>query len=327
MERNPLRLPSVSGRSSFIYSITKHSFRPKRFGVLSFGHIMTENMTIELVTLSKSFGGEQRVYRHKSATLECEMTFGVFLPPAALEEKKRCPVLFFLSGLTCTHENFIQKSGFQQYAAKHNLIVVNPDTSPRGVNIAGQDDSYDFGSGAGFYVDAKLEPWSKHYKMYSYVTQELVDVVNANLPVVPGKRGIFGHSMGGHGALICALKNPGLYQSVSAFAPIANPTKTAWGEKALTGYIGPNPADWAEWDATSLVSQYESTPQELFIDQGAKDNFMNNLLPENLLSAAAGNDHIQTIYKLREGYDHSYFYIASFIAEHFAYHASLLKAA
>jgi len=196
------------------------------------------------------------------------------------------------------------------------------------VEIAGQDDAYDFGSGAGFYVDAKQEPWSKHYKMYSYVTQELVDVVNANLPVVPGKRGIFGHSMGGHGALICALKNPGLYQSVSAFAPIANPTECPWGQKALAGYLGPNKADWALWDATHLVSQYESTPQELFIDQGVSDNFLagKQLLPENLLAAADGNDHIQTIFKQREGYDHSYFYIATFVADHIAYHAALLTA-
>ncbi|KAH8278741.1 hypothetical protein KR018_008202, partial [Drosophila ironensis] len=285
-----------------------------------------QNMTIELVSTNKCCEGEQRVYRHKSATLDCEMTFGVFLPPAALEEDRPCPVLFYLSGLTCTHENFIQKSGFQQHAARHGLIVVNPDTSPRGVQIAGQDDSYDFGSGAGFYVDAKQEPWAKHYKMYSYVTEELVDVVNANFSVKPGKRGIFGHSMGGHGALICALKNPGLYQSVSAFAPIVNPSEGAWGKKAFGGYIGSDPAEWAQWDATSLVSQYESTPQELFIDQGSADNFLKELLPENLLAAASGNDHIQTIYKLREGYDHSYFYISTFIGEHIAYHAALLTA-
>ncbi|KAH8248123.1 hypothetical protein KR038_001922, partial [Drosophila bunnanda] len=287
-----------------------------------------QNMTLELISSSKCYEGEQRVYRHRSSTLDCQMTFGVFLPPAALEEKSQCPVLFFLSGLTCSHENFIQKSGFQPHAARHNLIVVNPDTSPRGVNIDGQDDAYDFGSGAGFYVDAKQEPWSKHYNMYSYVTQELVDVVNANFPVLPGRRGIFGHSMGGHGALICALKNPGLYQSVSAFAPIANPTECPWGQKALTGYIGPNRDDWAQWDATQLVSHYESTPQELFIDQGASDNFLvaKQLLPENLLTAADGNEHIQTIFKQRAGYDHSYFYIASFIAEHIDYHAKLLAA-
>ncbi|XP_002138009.2 S-formylglutathione hydrolase isoform X1 [Drosophila pseudoobscura] len=319
------RLPSISGRSSFVFL-----FNPpkKTLGVLSFGHIITANMMLELISSVKCFEGEQRVYQHSSKTLDCDMTFGVFLPAAALEDKTPCPVLFFLSGLTCTHENFIQKSGFQKYAAQHGLIVVNPDTSPRGIKLEGQDDAYDFGSGAGFYVDAKQEPWSKHYKMYSYVTEELVELVNANLPVAAGKRGIFGHSMGGHGALICALKNPGLYKSVSAFAPIANPSEGAWGQKALTGYIGANKADWDQWDATRLVSQYESTPQELFIDQGLADNFLaaKQLLPENLLAAADSNEHIQTIYKQREGYDHGYFYISTFVGEHIAYHANLLKA-
>ncbi|XP_068157063.1 S-formylglutathione hydrolase isoform X2 [Drosophila tropicalis] len=285
-------------------------------------------MSLELVSSAKCFEGEQRVYKHRSNTLNCDMNFGVFLPAAAIEDKTACPVVFFLSGLTCTHENFIQKSGFQQHAAKHGLIVVNPDTSPRGVELPGQDDAYDFGSGAGFYVDAKQEPWSKHYHMYSYVTQELVDIVNANFSVVPGKRGIFGHSMGGHGALICALKNPGLYQSVSAFAPIANPTECPWGKKALAGYISSNESDWAQWDATKLVAEYASTPQELFIDQGLADNFLTakQLLPENLLAAADSNEHIQTIYKQREGYDHGYFYISTFVGEHIAYHAKLLKA-
>ncbi|XP_032585329.2 S-formylglutathione hydrolase [Drosophila mojavensis] len=285
-------------------------------------------MKLELVSTTKCFEGEQRVYKHHSNVLECDMTFGVFLPPAAIEDKTECPVLYFLSGLTCTHENFVQKSGFQRTAAKEGLIVVNPDTSPRGVELPGQDDAYDFGSGAGFYVDATEAPWSKHYKMYSYVTQELPELVNANFSVLPGKKGIFGHSMGGHGALICALKNPGLYQSVSAFAPIANPSECPWGQKAFTGYLGANRDDWAQWDATSLVSKYASTPQELFIDQGSADNFLagQQLLPEKLLAAAAPNDHIQTIFKQRDGYDHSYFYIATFVAEHIEYHAKLLKA-
>ncbi|KAL7727619.1 hypothetical protein ACLKA6_014963 [Drosophila palustris] len=285
-------------------------------------------MKLELVSTTKCFEGEQRVYKHRSNVLDCDMTFGVFLPPAAIEDKAACPVLYFLSGLTCTHENFVQKSGFQESAAKHGLIVVNPDTSPRGLELPGQDDAYDFGSGAGFYVDATEKPWSNHYKMYSYVTHELPELVKANFPALPGKQGIFGHSMGGHGALICSLKNPGLYQSVSAFAPIANPSECPWGQKAFTGYLGANTSDWAEWDATRLVSKYASTPQELFIDQGSADNFLTGkqLLPENLLAAAAPNDHIQTIFKQREGYDHSYFYISTFVAEHIAYHAKLLKA-
>ncbi|KAH8389080.1 hypothetical protein KR215_004709 [Drosophila sulfurigaster] len=285
-------------------------------------------MTLELVSTTKSFEGEQRVYKHRSNVLDCDMTFAVYLPPAAVEDKVECPVLYFLSGLTCTHENFIQKSGFQATAAKHGLIVVNPDTSPRGIDIPGQDDAYDFGSGAGFYVDATEAPWSKHYKMYSYVTQELPAIIKANFPTLAGKQGIFGHSMGGHGALICALKNPGLYQSVSAFAPIANPSECPWGQKAFNGYLGANTTDWEQWDATSLVSKYASTPQELFIDQGSADNFLTGkqLQPEKLLAAAAPNDHIQTIFKQRDGYDHSYFYIATFVAEHIAYHAKLLKA-
>ncbi|XP_030373735.1 S-formylglutathione hydrolase isoform X2 [Scaptodrosophila lebanonensis] len=285
-------------------------------------------MSLELVSTTKCFEGEQRVYKHRSKELDCDMTFGAYLPPVAVEDKTACPVLYFLSGLTCTHENFIQKSGFQQFAAKYGIIIVNPDTSPRGVELPGQDDAYDFGSGAGFYVDATEAPWSKHYKMYSYVTQELVELINSNLPTLSSKKGIFGHSMGGHGALICALKNPGLYQSVSAFAPIANPTECPWGKKALAGYLGADTAKWASWDATSLVSQYAGTPQELFIDQGTADNFLvaKQLLPENLLNAASSNDHIQTVYKQREGYDHGYFYIATFVGEHIAYHAKLLNA-
>ncbi|ALC46892.1 CG4390 [Drosophila busckii] len=285
-------------------------------------------MALELLSTTKCFEGEQRVYKHHSNTLGCDMTFGVYLPPAVIEDKTQCPVLYFLSGLTCTHENFVQKSGFQETAAKHGLIVVNPDTSPRGVELPGQDDAYDFGSGAGFYVDATEEPWSKHYKMYSYVTQELADVVNANFSTLPGKQGIFGHSMGGHGALICALKNPGLYQSVSAFAPIANPSECPWGKKAFTGYLGADTSSWEQWDATYLASKYVGPPQELFIDQGSADNFLvvKQLLPEKLLAAAAPNDHIQTIFKQRDGYDHSYFYISTFVAEHIAYHAKLLKA-
>lgn len=283
---------------------------------------------MKLLSNSKCFDGEQRIYSHFSNTLGCEMKFGVYMPPAAIENNTECPVLYFLSGLTCTHENFLQKSGMQQFAAKHNLVVVNPDTSPRNIDIPGQDDAYDFGSGAGFYVDATEEPWCKNYKMYSYVTQELVDLINSNLPVMPNKKGIFGHSMGGHGALICALKNPGMYQSVSAFAPISNPMECPWGKKAFQGYLGSDQEAWKYWDATKLAEKYSGTPLELFIDQGSTDGFLKEkqLLPENLLNAAAENDHLQTIFKQRDGYDHSYFYIASFIGDHIAYHAKLLSA-
>ncbi|XP_013113537.2 S-formylglutathione hydrolase [Stomoxys calcitrans] len=283
-------------------------------------------MALELVSRSRCFEGEQRVYSHNSAVLGCEMKFGVFLPPCMLEgEKTECPVLYYLSGLTCTHENFIQKSGVQQYAAKEGICVVNPDTSPRNVNIPGEDASYDFGSGAGFYVNATKEPWSKNYHMYSYVTEELVELVNKNFAVLPNKKSIFGHSMGGHGALICALKNPGQYQSVSAFAPIANPMESDWGRKCFEGYLGDDKELWKQYDATHLAQSYAGSPLEIFIDQGSDDNFLPQLLPDNLLKTCAGNDHLQTVYKLRQGYDHAYYYIATFMGEHLAYHAKFLK--
>ncbi|XP_037948902.1 S-formylglutathione hydrolase-like isoform X2 [Teleopsis dalmanni] len=284
-------------------------------------------MSMKLLSTVKSFGGEQRVYSHVSDVLGCEMKFGVYVPQAVIEDNKKCPVLYFLSGLTCTHENFIQKAGMQQYASKYDLIVVNPDTSPRNIEIAGQDDSYDFGSGASFYVDATEKPWSKHYKMFTYVTKELVDLIDENLPTSPNKRGIFGHSMGGHGALICALKNPGLYQSVSAFAPISNPTECPWGKKALGGYLGENANEWKEWDATELIKNYTGVPMQIFVDQGTADNFLKEgqLLPQNLLQAAGICDHISLIYKERDGYDHGYFYINTFIGEHLEYHSKLLE--
>lgn len=285
-------------------------------------------MALKLLSTVKCFGGEQRIYSHASEVLGCEMKFGVYIPPLAVDDHMQCPVLYFLSGLTCTQDNFIQKSGFQQHAAKHGIVVVNPDTSPRGLNLPGEDDSWDFGSGASFYVDSTEAPWSKNYKMYTYITSELVEFVNTSLPVLPNKQGIFGHSMGGHGALICALKNSGVYQSVSAFAPISNPIECPWGKKAFKCYLGENEESWKDWDATELANNYAGTPLEILIDQGSEDNFFKEkqLLPENLLSVAANNDHLQLIYKKREGYDHSYFFIATFIAEHFDHHAKFLNA-
>ncbi|XP_036322837.1 S-formylglutathione hydrolase isoform X1 [Rhagoletis pomonella] len=296
--------------------------------LVRFLKVQVSKMSLKLLSSVKCFGGEQRVYSHASEVLGCEMKFGVYMPPTAVEDHDECPVLYFLSGLTCTQDNFIQKSGFQQHASKHGIVVVNPDTSPRGLNVPGEDDHWDFGSGAGFYVDATEAPWSKNYKMYTYVTQELVELVNTNLPVLPNKRGIFGHSMGGHGALICALKNPGIYQSVSAFAPISNPVQCPWGKKAFSGYLGANEESWKAWDATELATVYAGTPLEILVDQGSEDNFYKEkqLLPENLLNAGAENRHLQLVYKQREGYDHSYFFIATFIGEHFDHHARFLKA-
>lgn len=307
-------------------------------------------MSLTQISSSKCFGGNQSIYSHYSNELTCDMKFSIYLP-ADTDETNKVPVLYWLSGLTCTEENFIQKSGAQRYAAQHGICIVCPDTSPRNVNLAGEDDSYDFGSGAGFYVDATEKPWSKHYRMFTYVTSELIDLIVDNFPVVADKQSIAGHSMGGHGALICALKNPGLYASVSALAPISNPIKCAWGRKALKGYMGDDETVWKEWDATELAASYDGIHIELFIDQvmnlvptyymmvcinalicfsvfkGSEDNFykQGQLLPENLVKEASQNSKVQSVLKLRDGYDHSYYYVASFIGEHIEYHAKFLK--
>ncbi|KAF5287560.1 hypothetical protein FQA39_LY15889 [Lamprigera yunnana] len=276
-------------------------------------------MAVTNISCSKMFGGFQKTFTHDSKELQCKMKFAVYLPPQ-LEEKK-VPVIYWLSGLECTEVNCMQKSGIQRFAAEHGIMIVCPDTSPRGLNLKGETDSWDFGEGAGFYVDATEKPWDKHYRMYSYVTFELPTIINENFPVLTGRQSIMGHSMGGHGALICALKNPGLYKSVSAFAPLSNPSNSTWGKKAFKGYLGDNEnGAWLQWDATDLVKSYTGPPIELFIDQGGSDNFLHQLLPDNLI-AACKEAQIPAILKTREGYDHSYFYIATFIGEHIAYHA------
>lgn len=282
---------------------------------------------IKLVSANKCFGGVQKIFAHYSKELECEMRFAIYLPPQCADDASvKLPTLYWLSGLTCNETNFIQKAGAQRYAAEHGLIIVCPDTSPRGIDIAGQDDSYDFGSGAGFYVDAITDPWNKHYKMFTYVTKELIEVINHNFPVIEGCQSISGHSMGGHGALISALRCPGLYKSVSAFAPISNPINCPWGQKAFNGYLGDNKRLWNEWDATELVQKYNGPQLQFLIDQGADDEFLTNqqLLPENLIEACRSS-RIGCVYNKRDGYDHSYFFIASFIGEHIAYHAKFLK--
>ncbi|RVE45585.1 hypothetical protein evm_009782 [Chilo suppressalis] len=254
------------------------------------------------------------------------MNFSIYLPPQA-EGDVKLPVIFFLSGLTCSEQNFITKSGFQRYAAEHGIIVVGPDTSPRGIKIQGDDDSWDFGVGAGFYLDATKEPWSTYYRMGSYVNKELYELILSAFPVVdPDRIGIMGHSMGGHGALVSTLRNPGLYKTVSAFAPICNPSKCPWGEKAFTGYLGDNKSEWASWDATELVKKYNGPPLTLLLDQGAGDTFYTakQLLPENLVEACRSVG-VPVILNLREDYDHSYYYISTFIGEHFDFHAKILK--
>ena len=253
------------------------------------------------------------------------MRFAIFLPPQAANEP--VPVLYWLSGLTCTDENFMIKSGAQAYAAEHGIILVAPDTSPRGEDVADDSDAaWDFGLGAGFYLSATQEPWSKHYQMENYITKELPALIESSFSVDPIKKSISGHSMGGHGALTLALNNPGQYQSVSAFSPICAPTQCPWGEKAFSNYLGDDKSTWNQYDATYLVENNTSNEKlPLFIDQGTADGFLKDQLkPELLEQACKENNHPITL-RMQEGYDHSYFFIASFIGEHIAYHAEALK--
>jgi len=265
-------------------------------------------------------GGWQDVYRHESAVLGCTMSFAVYLPPQAAHGP--CPVLYWLSGLTCTEQNFITKSGVQRYAAEHGMIVVAPDTSPRGDDVADAE-GYDLGKGAGFYVNATQAPWAAHYRMYDYVVNELPALVEANFPAT-GARAISGHSMGGHGALVVALRNPGRYRSVSAFSPIVAPSQVPWGEKAFSAYLGDDRGTWEAYDATELV-KHAQEKLSLLIDQGDADEFLHGQLrPELLQAAAASAGHPLTL-RLQPGYDHSYYFIASFIGEHVAHHAAALR--
>lgn len=266
------------------------------------------------------FGGWQDVYRHRSEVLGCDMTVGVYFPPQA--EQGPCPVLYWLSGLTCSEQNFITKAGAQRYAAEHGIILVNPDTSPRGEGVADAD-GYDLGHGAGFYVNATREPWARHYRMYDYVVEELPAWVEAD-PSASDARAISGHSMGGHGALVIALRNPGRYRSVSAFAPIVAPSQVPWGQKAFTAYLGDDREAWKRYDATELVkSAGEKLP--LLVDQGDADEFLaEQLKPELLRAACEAAGHPLTL-RMQPGYDHSYYFMASFMGEHLAHHARILN--
>lgn len=278
---------------------------------------------MELLSTNVCFDGEHRRYRHYSATLECDMEFAVFLPPAAVaRDAKPVPVLYWLSGLTCTDQNFMQKAGAMKRAAQLGLAIVCPDTSPRGLNLPGEDDSYDFGTGAGFYINATQQPWAPHYRMYDYVVKELPQLVEHSLPVTD-QRSVSGHSMGGHGALIAALKNPGRYASVSAFAPIANPSECPWGQKAFSGYLGDDARAWEEWDATLLIpTARERLP--LLVDQGTADEFLETQLNPDALAAVCETFHHHINLRMHRGYDHSYFFIASFIDDHLEHHAQAL---
>lgn len=266
------------------------------------------------------FGGWQDVYRHESKVLGCAMAFAIYLPPQAADGP--VPVLYWLSGLTCSEQNFITKAGAQRYAAEHGIAIVCPDTSPRGDAVADAD-GYDLGKGAGFYVDATQAPWAAHYRMYSYVADELPTLVEANFPVTD-VRAISGHSMGGHGALVVALRNPGRYRSVSAFSPIVAPSRVPWGEKAFAAYLGDDRETWEQYDASALVaSAAERLP--LLVDQGGADEFIDAQLRPQLLQAACEAAGHPLRLRLQPGYDHSYYFIASFIGEHVAHHAAAMK--
>ncbi|TAE56530.1 MAG: S-formylglutathione hydrolase [Nostocales cyanobacterium] len=276
---------------------------------------------INLIAEYKSFGGKLGFYAHISDCCKCEMRFSVYQPPQATE--KPLPVLYFLSGLTCREDNFMIKSGAQYWAAKYGIILVAPDTSPRMTGTPGEDDEWDIGTGAGFYVDATQEPWKNHYQMYSYIVQELPAVINSNFPTKPEKQSIFGHSMGGHGALICAIRNPDIYKSVSAFAPIVAPMNCAWGEKAFSLYLGNNKESWCDYDASKLVEKL-GYHREILIDQGTADEFLNHqLLPEQFIQVCEKVNQPLN-FRYQPGYDHSYYFIATFIGDHIRHHAQAL---
>jgi S-formylglutathione hydrolase len=276
---------------------------------------------LETVGESRCFEGRQITYKHRSTVCDCSMRFAVYLPPAAA--RGPVPAVYWLSGLTCTEENFSVKSGAQRYAAELGIALIVPDTSPRGVNIPGEDAVMDVGSGAGFYVNATQAPWSAHYRMYDYVCEELVALVNAALPVDAERKSISGHSMGGHGALMIGLRNPDAYRSISAFAPIAAPSRSAWGQHALSAYLGDDANAWSAYDTSALIRRQPSARHELLVDQGGADPFLEHLRPADLKDACRASGQRLT-YRERAGYDHGYYFVSTFIADHLRFHAAAL---
>jgi S-formylglutathione hydrolase len=277
---------------------------------------------LELVSKNSCFGGEQRFYRHQSREVRGPMKFAAYVPPQARRES--VPVLYFLSGLTCTEETIPIKAHAQMLAAELGLMLIVPDTSPREPRIPGDADAWDFGYSAGFYVDATEAPWSANYRMYSYVSAELPQVIGANLPAKPNANGIFGHSMGGHGALTLGLRNPAFYRSISAFAPIAAPMQCPWGKKAFSKYLGDDQRTWAQYDASELVAK-KAHPAPILIDQGDADQFLaEQLLPQKFAAAAAKSGQALTL-RMQPGYDHSYYFIQTFIPDHLRHHAAALR--
>jgi S-formylglutathione hydrolase len=280
-------------------------------------------MTLENIATHKSFGGWNKQYTHPSATLNCSMQFTIYLPPQA-SPSNPVPVLYWLSGLTCNDENFIHKAGAQRLAAKLGMAIVAPDTSPRGDDVS-DDDGYDLGKGAGFYVNATQAPWNRHYKMYDYIVSELPELIEKHFPVNT-KRAISGHSMGGHGALMIALRNPSRYQSVSAFSPISNPVNCPWGEKAFSAYLGQDKNEWQQYDASLLMSKVLADSKvPALVDQGLDDDFLvSQLNPEALKNAANASQYPLEL-RQQPGYDHSYYFIASFIDDHLTFHSEHLQ--
>lgn len=278
-------------------------------------------MTLEIKSQAKVFGGWHKQYTHYSDALNCDMRFAIFLPPN-VSDKKDIPVLYWLSGLTCTDENFMQKAGAFKKASELGMAIVAPDTSPRGEGVP-NDNSYDLGQGAGFYVNATQQPWAGHYRMYEYVVDELPKLIEANFPVSQVKS-ISGHSMGGHGALVIGLRNAENYQSISAFSPIANPCQCAWGVKALGAYLGDDPSAWQEYDASVLLSKAKS-PLPILIDQGDADDFLTDQLKPDALTKSARMHDSPLELRMQVGYDHSYYFISSFIADHLEFHAQYLR--
>jgi S-formylglutathione hydrolase len=277
---------------------------------------------MESVSEIKSHGGRQLVVKHASASTDTEMTFSIFLPPQA-EDGTRLPAVWYLSGLTCTHANVTEKGEYRAACAEHGLIFVAPDTSPRGDRVPDAD-GYDLGKGAGFYVNATEDPWAQNYRMWSYVTEELPGLVAAEFPADMERQGIMGHSMGGHGALTVALRNPNLFRSVSAFAPIVAPSKVPWGQKALAGYLGPDAAAWRAHDAVALIEDGARLP-ELLVDVGTSDQFLEQELRPELLERACADAGIALTLRRQPGYDHSYYFISTFMAEHLRWHRERLR--
>lgn len=272
-------------------------------------------MSLKCISQNRSFGGEQFKYSHYSEVLQCDMNFSIYLP--SNEDNKKIPLIWFLSGLTCTDDNFGQKSGFQTIANKYQVAVMIPDTSPRGDNVA-DDEAWDLGKGAGFYLDATQEPWAKNYNMYTYITDELSAIAATLVPNFSGNESIMGHSMGGHGALVIGMKNADKYKAISGFAPILSPSQVPWGIKAFSAYLGKDKDAWKEWDASELIKEANIPP--ILITQGTKDNFYPEQLEETTFLKNAQENNQAVDYEQKEGYDHSYFFVSSFLDDHFAFH-------